>query len=163
MNALQGSIDRSKSDADELKRLINEASRELSAQNLTADGLLPDVRQTLTPRNERLLSLLRDKTPRGTSTNSTTAGKIAVLVISCRRPSAVDNHLKQLIDNRAKSGLVDKFPIIVSQDCGHQETENAIKKYSASLYDFVKVREFPPPMRRRVSGRLTSLLLFAAT
>ena len=128
MNSLQESIDRSKADASELKKLLDQASAEMNAQNLVS------LDDKTSGRNEKLLSLLRDKTP----TNST-VGKIAVLVISCRRPAAVDNHLKQLIDNRQKSGLVDKFPIIVSQDCGDAETEKAIKKHSQHLYDFMKV------------------------
>lgn len=127
MKVLQDSIDRSKTDADELKKLLAQASAELNAQD-TAEKVNSAV------RNERLLSLLRDK-----ANASTTSGKIAVLVISCRRPEAVDNHLKQLVDQRQRLGLVDKFPIIVSQDCGHADTEKVIRKYSPHLYDYVKV------------------------
>ena len=126
MNALQSSIDRSKADADELKKLLAKASAEMSSYSLPP---LDDK------RNEKLLSLLRSNS----KANSTTGGKIAVLVISCRRPEAVDNHLKQLIEQRQRAGFVDKFPIVVSQDCGHTETEKAIRKYSEHLYDYVKV------------------------
>ncbi len=49
-------------------------------------------------------------------------GKIAVLVFACNRPSAIDKHLKQLFERRKTSNKIEKFPIIVSQDCGHLET-----------------------------------------
>jgi hypothetical protein len=67
--------------------------------------------------------------------------KIAILVITCNRPYAAESHIKQLIEMREKSGKVEKFPIIVSQDCDHDETANAIEKYREHLFAFVKVRE----------------------
>lgn len=65
--------------------------------------------------------------------------KIAVLVFSCNRPDAIRNHLDQLIAVRKATVDVEKFPIIVSQDCGHQETAKAIEKYSEHLFDYMKV------------------------
>jgi hypothetical protein len=66
--------------------------------------------------------------------------RIAMLVIACNRPEAADSHLKQLIERREKSGKVDKFPIIVSQDCDHDETARAIEKHRDQIFAFVKVK-----------------------
>lgn len=33
----------------------------------------------------------------------------------------------------------EKFPIIVSQDCGHQETSDAIDKYASQIHAHIKV------------------------
>ncbi len=65
--------------------------------------------------------------------------KIAVLVFSCNRPHAIKNHLDQLISVRKASVNKEKFPIIVSQDCGDKSTAETIDKYSHDLYDFLKV------------------------
>lgn len=65
--------------------------------------------------------------------------KTVVLVMACNRPQSVENHLRQLIEKRSASKLnSDNFPIIVSQDCNHQETENSIKKFSNDLYAIIK-------------------------
>ena len=64
---------------------------------------------------------------------------IAILVIACNRPNAVESHLKQLIDRRAKINKINKFPIIVSQDCNHKETAQTVEKYKDSLFAFLKV------------------------
>jgi len=62
-----------------------------------------------------------------------------VLVFSCNRPSAITSHLDQLITVRKDTVNIEKFPIIVSQDCGHKSTTEAIEKYTDKLYDFIKV------------------------
>jgi hypothetical protein len=67
------------------------------------------------------------------------SGKIAILVIACNRQNAIENHLRQLIERRAKTNNIEKFPIIVSQDCNHAETARSIEKFSQSLFAFVKV------------------------
>ncbi len=66
-------------------------------------------------------------------------GKIAVLVFACNRPSAIDKHLKQLFERRKTSNKIEKFPIIVSQDCGHLETAQTIESHSENLFAFFKV------------------------
>jgi len=33
----------------------------------------------------------------------------------------------------------EKFPIIVTQDCGHEETSNAIQAYARHIYKHIKV------------------------
>ena len=63
--------------------------------------------------------------------------KIALLVISCNRANAVDNHLRQLISQIPKGE--DKFRIVVSQDCNNQPTSQAILKYSKNIYSYIKV------------------------
>lgn len=63
--------------------------------------------------------------------------KTAVLVISCNRAKAVENHLKQLIEYRKNSTF--KFPIIVSQDCGDSETAESIKSFSSDLFASLQV------------------------
>lgn len=50
---------------------------------------------------------------------------IAILVISCNRIT-VQRCLDQLLRLRPNA---DQFPIIVSQDCGHQQTSDIIESY----------------------------------
>lgn len=67
------------------------------------------------------------------------ADKIAILVFSCNRPEAIKKHLDQLISIRKATVDIKKFPIVVSQDCGHVATSNSIETYRSHLYDFMKV------------------------
>ena len=55
--------------------------------------------------------------------------KIGILVIACNRPS-VSRCLDQIFKIRPKSV---QMPVIVSQDCGHSETEAVIKSYGDKL------------------------------
>jgi alpha-1,3-mannosyl-glycoprotein beta-1,2-N-acetylglucosaminyltransferase len=54
---------------------------------------------------------------------------IPVLVIACNRPT-VRRNLDQLLKYRPSA---ERFPIIVSQDCGHQPTADAIRSYGSKL------------------------------
>lgn len=51
--------------------------------------------------------------------------QLAVVVMACDRTS-VNRNLDQLIKYRPSA---EKFPIIVSQDCGHEPTANVIRSY----------------------------------
>ena len=51
---------------------------------------------------------------------------IAVLLIACNRDAAVRRSLDLLIKYRPSQA---RFPITVSQDCGHQPTKEAILSY----------------------------------
>ena len=117
IDQLSNAIDRSKKDVNQINVLINQANLEL----------LPSA--TLSPaiKNPNDLPKITHKT------------KIAVLVFSCNRPEAIRNHLDQLFAIRQVSVDAEKFPIIVSQDCGDSETEKAILSYKDKLYDFIKV------------------------
>lgn len=55
---------------------------------------------------------------------------IAILVFSCNRIT-VQRCLNQLIKYRPSA---DQFPIIVSQDCEHEETAKIIKSYDKQVY-----------------------------
>ena len=55
--------------------------------------------------------------------------KLAVVVIACNRPS-VNRCLDQIFN--LKPHDID-IPVIVSQDCGHKETENVIRSYGDQL------------------------------
>ena len=57
---------------------------------------------------------------------------IAVLVIACNRPKYVKKCIDSLLENRPPD-LKSRFPIIVSQDCGHEETHKAIASYGDEL------------------------------
>ena len=52
--------------------------------------------------------------------------QVPVLVIACNRPT-VSRALDSILAARSNGEM---FPIVVSQDCGHPETLNVIKKYS---------------------------------
>ena len=74
--------------------------------------------------------------------------KIAILVIACNRPS-----VSRCLDNifKFKPKGFD-LPVIVSQDCGHTETENVIKSYGDKLTlikqpDLSDVKGVPDHMR----------------
>ena len=74
--------------------------------------------------------------------------KIAVLVIACNRPT-----VSRCLDNifKVKPKDID-MPVIVSQDCGHVETENVIKSYGDKLTlvkqpDLSDVKGVPDHMR----------------
>lgn len=69
-----------------------------------------------------------------------TIDKTAVLVFACNRPESIDRHLKELFERRNASGKINRFPIIVSQDCGHQETSKTIELHSKNLFAFLKVK-----------------------
>ncbi|XP_025083205.1 alpha-1,3-mannosyl-glycoprotein 2-beta-N-acetylglucosaminyltransferase-like isoform X2 [Pomacea canaliculata] len=67
----------------------------------------------------------RDKIEDDTVTEWPEAKVIPVLMIACDRPT-VSRSLDKLLEHRPSA---EKFPIIVSQDCGHQETANIIQSY----------------------------------
>ena len=54
---------------------------------------------------------------------------VAILVIACNRPS-VSRCLDQIFKIKPKN---INMPVIVSQDCGHSETENVIRSYGNKL------------------------------
>lgn len=56
----------------------------------------------------------------------TPAPALPVLVISCNRESAIRRSLDLLLKYRTNQ---ERFPIIVSQDCGHKPTKDAILAY----------------------------------
>lgn len=66
------------------------------------------------------------------------ADKIAVLVFACNRAQTVDKHLRLLFERRNRTRKIEKFPIIVSQDCGHEETARAIEAHRSSLFAILK-------------------------
>ena len=68
--------------------------------------------------------------------NEEVGTKLPVLVISCNRAKSVENHLKQLIKYRSSE---ERFPIIVSQDCGDQDTANMIESFRSHLFASIKV------------------------
>ena len=113
---MQESLDRSKQNAYELNGFIKKAFLQMKNSNQIAadDGKKRDlVSQGI--RHEE---------------------KIAVLVISCNRANAVDNHLKQLIEKRPRGK--EKFQIVVSQDCNNQPTSQAILKHSDQIFAYIK-------------------------
>ena len=70
---------------------------------------------------------------------------IAVLVITCDRPEATQAHLAKLIRLRPSP---QRFPIVVSQDCGHQPTAAVIQAAVAnhSHISHVKVASVLAPL-----------------
>lgn len=53
-----------------------------------------------------------------------------ILVIACNRPTAVKRCLDLLLQHRPSA---KQFPIIVSQDCGHQETADVIASHGSKV------------------------------
>uniref|UniRef100_A0A915J5R2 Alpha-1,3-mannosyl-glycoprotein 2-beta-N-acetylglucosaminyltransferase n=1 Tax=Romanomermis culicivorax TaxID=13658 RepID=A0A915J5R2_ROMCU len=94
-----------KNQLEENKKLL----RNIQLQNITID-----VRSIVTVQPEIDYSKAR----------------IAVLVISCNRPNALKNVIDQLLKLRSS---VEQFPVIVSQDCFHDESLNVIKNYGSQI------------------------------
>uniref|UniRef100_A0A914WNW8 Alpha-1,3-mannosyl-glycoprotein 2-beta-N-acetylglucosaminyltransferase n=1 Tax=Plectus sambesii TaxID=2011161 RepID=A0A914WNW8_9BILA len=78
--------------------------------------------------------------------------RVAILVFACNRPKAVQSHIDQILRLRPSA---ERFPIIVSQDCDHQETTNAIKAYGDKL-TFIRQPDQseikPPPKLKKFVG-----------
>ncbi|XP_022100478.1 alpha-1,3-mannosyl-glycoprotein 2-beta-N-acetylglucosaminyltransferase-like isoform X2 [Acanthaster planci] len=55
---------------------------------------------------------------------------IPVLMIACNRPEAIRRSLTNLLQIRPSSS---QFPVIVSQDCGHQATAEEIQKFGSKV------------------------------
>lgn len=51
---------------------------------------------------------------------------IPIVITACNRPS-VSRCLDRLFEVRGDK--VDQFPVIVSQDCGHKDTEDVLRGY----------------------------------
>ena len=82
------------------------------------------------------------------STNSPSEFIAVVLVIACNRPT-VKRCLDLLLKYRPSPG---KFPIVVSQDCGHEETAKVIRSYGNKVMfiqqpDLSRVQGLPADMQ----------------
>lgn len=90
--------------------------------------------------------------PTKLSKSSSSSYTIAVLVIACNRPDAVKRCLNGLLKYRPSA---KQFPIIVSQDCGHEETSQAISTYGNQV-QHIKQPDlsdiYVPPNMRRFQG-----------
>ncbi|XP_014245534.1 alpha-1,3-mannosyl-glycoprotein 2-beta-N-acetylglucosaminyltransferase-like [Cimex lectularius] len=78
-------------------------------------------------------------------------GVVAVLVFACSRPT-VTRCLDQLIRYRPNA---EQFPIIVSQDCQHQATSDAIDAYSEQVFHIKQPDQSEihvPPKEKKFKG-----------
>lgn len=117
-----------------LEESLESSKRNAQELNVLIRNVYKDLNDTLT-LNEKLRGMAQED-----SKDTSQEPKIAILVISCNRAKSVENHLKQLIKHREKSTHGrEKFPIIVSQDCGHTETADMISSFSSSLFASIKV------------------------
>lgn len=118
---------KSKQNAQELNKLIKNVYNELN--------------ETLVLNNNEVIDLNEREKEDGGEENEGEATRIAILVMSCNRAKSVENHVKQLITYRdgMKRGA-KRFPIIVSQDCGDQETANTIESFASELFASIKVQ-----------------------
>ncbi|KAF6037032.1 MGAT1 [Bugula neritina] len=66
---------------------------------------------------------------------------LPILIFSCNRPTYITKALEDLIKYRTSK---EKFPIIVTQDCGHEETSNAIQAYARHIYKHIKQPDLSP-------------------
>ena len=77
----------------------------------------------------RTLANVVSNNKRAAITSSKFNYKIGILVIACNRPS-VSRCLDQIFELKPQN--ID-IPVVVSQDCGHAETESVIKSYGNKL------------------------------
>lgn len=110
------------------------AARPLPAQLLQ---LAQDAESELRLQRELLLQIQRlnhhhhqhPKTPKPPPSSAEAEPTIAVLVLACDR-SSVRRCLDKLLRYRPSAR---RFPLIVSQDCGHAETARVIASYGAAV------------------------------
>lgn len=96
---------------------------QLYAEIKTVQDMLSDFQQPGSRKNKSSIRIPR-------LVNEQIEPSIAVLVIACNRVEYVKQTLDELLKHRPSAGL---FPIIVSQDCGHQPTSDAIASYGARI------------------------------
>ena len=127
ISALESQLENSKKSASELSDLIRKVSSDLKSED--------SLKQIAGADNQKL-----NEKSSSTSQAVTNNKPIAVLVFACNRPEAIEDHLRQLIQKREAYGNIEKFPILVSQDCGDPVTAKSIEKFSDSLFAILKVR-----------------------
>jgi len=119
VNAYSGLDSRLKHVEEELSRQIEE--NKILLQNIT------NVQRELETRVKRMKDV--EETIVGNNNLENNESVIPVLLFACNRKS-VSKALDGLIQYRPNK---QKFPIIVSQDCGHQETANVIAEYAEDI------------------------------
>ena len=112
---------------DEINRQIERLEEELQDQIRTNQQLLNKLK-SLHPSDFASLAPLLAHSVNGTVLERTQS-PIAVLVFSCNRVT-IRRNLDQLIKYRPDG---QHFPIIVSQDCGHEATRRTIRSYGSQL------------------------------
>ena len=110
---------------DEIKESLALASQHENPKE-SLDSVAKPVEQT-SDQNQRIMSSKKDEVL--TSTAAANDFVAAVLVIACNRPT-VKRCLDLLLKYRPSAR---QFPIIVSQDCGHQETADVIATYGTQV------------------------------
>ncbi|XP_044747463.1 alpha-1,3-mannosyl-glycoprotein 2-beta-N-acetylglucosaminyltransferase [Coccinella septempunctata] len=100
---------------DEVERNLNQLEAGLSEQFHMNNEMIHTAHKLL----------LHKKKGMKDSNTTNSEGKIPILVFACNRIS-ITKCLDKLILYRPNP---EKFPIIVSQDCNHQDTTDIIKKY----------------------------------
>ncbi|PAA58671.1 hypothetical protein BOX15_Mlig005309g2 [Macrostomum lignano] len=73
---------------------------------------------------------------------------VAVLLLACNRPAAVQRSLSKLLEHRP-SGWESNYPIIVSMDCAHSATESVVSRFSSQLAGVLR-----QPDRKRIKTAL---------
>uniref|UniRef100_A0A8C5PPI4 Alpha-1,3-mannosyl-glycoprotein 2-beta-N-acetylglucosaminyltransferase n=1 Tax=Leptobrachium leishanense TaxID=445787 RepID=A0A8C5PPI4_9ANUR len=127
-----------------------EKQKELLQQIRYYSGLLnanqprpPGVHGGAVPPKVANVSILSPPSPVGTALLPV----IPILVIACDRPS-VRRCLDSLLKTRPSADL---FPIIVSQDCGHEETSRVIDSYGDAVKHIKQpdLSQLPVPAEHR--------------
>lgn len=96
---------------DDNERILNDL-RELRTES--------ELKEALTQLPYKIV------TPNGTGVSNDSAVILPVLIIACDRSDAVTRSLDLVLKYRTDAR---RFPVIVSQDCGHQGTADTIQKY----------------------------------
>lgn len=113
-----------------INQQLDKLEEELNGQSQFYNGLLEKLRilrrhqETHMSSDSLAEGLTSQDNPKGSTVQ---AGPILpVLLIACNREAAVRRSLDLLLKYRPSQ---DRFPIIVSQDCGHRPTREAIESY----------------------------------
>ncbi|XP_071098308.1 alpha-1,3-mannosyl-glycoprotein 2-beta-N-acetylglucosaminyltransferase-like [Haliotis cracherodii] len=102
-----------------LESRLGKLEKDLSSQLAENEELLQKLRHLKEEADQRKNVPVRD------NKDEAHPNQIAILMIACDRVT-VSRSLDQLIKYRPPG---DKFPIVVSQDCGHQQTADVIDGY----------------------------------
>ncbi|XP_065214849.1 putative alpha-1,3-mannosyl-glycoprotein 2-beta-N-acetylglucosaminyltransferase isoform X2 [Planococcus citri] len=131
LNELEARLDEQINDKvlhEELKQAVSEQINKTWHEQLTSEN-----------KTDQELKIPHDK------------DAVAVLVFSCNRIT-VARCLDQLIKYRKSK---ERFPIIVSQDCIHEQTHNIIESYKSQVYHIQQPDQsdiFMPPKERKFKG-----------
>ena len=110
------SLDRLEKQQTEFNKFVDDTQKLLNQLQQSSLIQSPKEKQSVSDENSEVIE----------DVESDIQLQVPVLVIACNRPT-VSRALDSILSARSNGEM---FPIVVSQDCGHPQTLDVIKKYS---------------------------------